>query len=248
MRNAVVVGNDVTLEAPLLAQHLLKQPFVGVRGDAINLVIRGHDTHDVSLNHRGLEAGQKKLAQDPLGIIGRSDVGSTFRLAVSRKVLGSGDDVITFNPWSRSLQGFDNCYCHARHKVWILTVCLFRPTPARLARDIKVRSQYLMASARPGFERGSGKDFADEIRIPGTGERNWLREAGTTLGHVAMQYFVVQYCRNAEPRALNEPLLDRIGEQRSLAWTLALSLPGNLANSVFHDLPGLLWQEVPAVR
>src|SRR6266850_3662427 len=37
--DGIVVGNNVAPKAPLLAQHLFKQPFVRVRGDAVDLVV-----------------------------------------------------------------------------------------------------------------------------------------------------------------------------------------------------------------
>ncbi len=38
----VVVGDDEAFEAPLLAEHVAQQPAVGMRRDAIDLVVGGH--------------------------------------------------------------------------------------------------------------------------------------------------------------------------------------------------------------
>ena len=40
--DGVVVRDDEALEAPLLAQHVAQQPLVGVRGNAVDFVVRGH--------------------------------------------------------------------------------------------------------------------------------------------------------------------------------------------------------------
>ena len=104
-----------------------------------------------------------------------------------------------------------------------------------------------MAAARSRFEGGHRKDFADEIRIPTTGERYWLRETRAPLGHVAVQYFIMKDRGDAQPTVFNEPLLDCIGEDGSLTRTLSFSLSRNLPDSVFHDQARFLGREIPAV-
>src|SRR5262249_60599112 len=103
----------------------------------------------------------------------RSDVGTAFRLAMRGEVLGSGDDVIFVNARAWSLQCFHDRHGHARSEVRIFAVSLFGATPAWLATEVQVWSQYLMTAARACLERARGKNFCDELRIPTGRKRDW---------------------------------------------------------------------------
>ena len=95
-----------------------------------------------------------------------------------------------------------------------------------------------MAATRSGFERGGGEDPGDEIRIPTAGHGYRLRKTGASLGHVAVQYFVMKNRRYAQPGVLDQPLLHCVGEDRSLARAHSLSLSGDLPDPVRENLRG----------
>ncbi len=59
-----IIADERALEAPLLLQHLTQQPWVGMRRNAVDLVVRRHDAHDPGVDG-GLETGQEILAQRP---------------------------------------------------------------------------------------------------------------------------------------------------------------------------------------
>ena len=124
-----------------------------MRRDAVNLVVRRHDTQDVAFGHGSFKTREEDLAQNALRIICGGDVRATFGLAVGGKVFGGGYDVVPIYAGTRSLQRSDNCYRHARDKVWILAVGFFGSAPARLARHVEVRPKHLMASTCSGFQR-----------------------------------------------------------------------------------------------
>src|SRR5688572_8182095 len=100
-----------------------------------------------------------------------------------------------------------------------------------------------MTATRACFECSGGEDFGDELRIPSRSERDRLRKTRTAFRHVTVQYLVVKNRGNTESRVFEQPLLNGVGKRRALAWILALSLPRDLANAVFHDLSGFGWIE-----
>ena len=94
---AVAIGGDVAVKSPLLAQNAVEQPVIDVRGNAVDLVIGGHNAAHMSFLDGGLKGNQKILADDPFGVVARSRVGAAFRLAVHGKVLGGGQHMMAIN-------------------------------------------------------------------------------------------------------------------------------------------------------
>ena len=62
-REAEVVGDDGARELPLLAQDLGEQPGVGVGGQAVDVVVGGHDGAGAAVAHRHLERGQDDVRE-----------------------------------------------------------------------------------------------------------------------------------------------------------------------------------------
>src|SRR5262249_28640401 len=135
-----IIGSDHAFETPFLTQYLFEQEVAAVRRDAVNFIVRGHDAHHVGLFHRGLEGLQEDLAQDTLRNIYRSDVRAAFGLAVRGEMLGRRHYVLAVNRRPGPLQSPDAGNAHARSEIRVFAVRLFRPAPARVARQIEVRA------------------------------------------------------------------------------------------------------------
>ena len=87
-RIAVIVADDGALITPFAAQHVVQQPGVGVRRDAVDLVVRGHDRlHRESVRMARSNGGKKSVAQLTLAEMRRADVGAAFGLAVAGEML-----------------------------------------------------------------------------------------------------------------------------------------------------------------
>src|SRR2546427_10070045 len=90
----VSVRGHVSAEAPLLSQDLIEQPVINVRRDTINFIVGSHYAAHMRFLHRSLKGNQKVFADDPLGIIARRRVRSSFRLTVYREMLHGSNDVM----------------------------------------------------------------------------------------------------------------------------------------------------------
>ena len=156
--------------------------------------------------------------------------------------------MFAIHAWPLTLQRFDDTHAHARDQVRVFTVSLFGATPARFAREVKVWAEDEVTAVRASFERGGGEDSVDEVCIPTAGECNRRRETRSLRSHEAVQNLVVEDSRDAKARLLNEPLLQSVGEDGSLARVFALALARNLPDAILHHQPSLLRREVAARR
>src|SRR5713101_2855861 len=149
--------------------------FVTVRWNAVNFVVRSHDALYVSFFDGRLEWLEKIFADHPLGIITRRHIGATFRLAVYCEMFGGGDDMRLINKGPGSLKPLNGSYPDTRSKIRVFAIGFFSASPARIARQIKHRSQTLLCTARPNFSGRRGKNVMNQGWIPGGCHRDGLR-------------------------------------------------------------------------
>src|SRR3984957_5248279 len=105
--DAEIVGDEHAAKTPLMAKNVDQQVFVAVRRDAVDFVVRGHDTLDMGFFYGGFERFQPVFADDALGVVAGRHVGAAFGLAVDGEVFGGGQDVGLVDPRSRSLKALD---------------------------------------------------------------------------------------------------------------------------------------------
>src|SRR5262245_6910924 len=218
-----------------------------VRWDAVYFIVRGHDAHHARFFHRGFEGRQEDLAQDALRNIYRGNVRAAFGLAVSGEMLGSRHDVLAVHHRPGPLQRLDAGHAHARREIRVFAVSLFRPAPAWIARQIEVRAENLVTAANAGLQRGGCEDFGDQIGVPTRSQRDRRRKTRTALRHVSVQSLVVKHGRDAQPRVLFQPLLQRIRVNRRLARVLSFALTRDLPDAMFHHGGGRFRREIATV-
>src|ERR1039458_9386366 len=85
------IGEDEPLEIPLLTQNCFEQKRVCGDRDAIDLVIRSHHTHRMSLTKGGLKSAQHDRAQLALSHVHWRCIGSTFRGTMSGEMFRLGN-------------------------------------------------------------------------------------------------------------------------------------------------------------
>lgn len=218
-----------------------------MRWHAVDLVVGRHHAHDARLRHRRMEGHQEVLAKDALGDVHGSDVGPALGLAVRRVVLRRRDHMLAVDARAGPLQRLHDGNAHARDEERVLAVRLVGATPARLAAEVEVRAEHLMAAARPHLERRRREDARGELRVPRARERERLREVSALRGHLAMERLVVKDRRDTEPRVLDQPSLDGVRKGRRLARALSLVLARDLPDAVLHHHGRALGREVAAV-
>src|SRR5678815_2112301 len=62
-----------------------------------------------------------------------------------------------------------------------------------------------------------------------------------------MENFIMENCRNPQPGVFDQPLLDCVCKLGSFSWAFPFALSGNLADSILHDLRGLLGRHAATV-
>ena len=214
--HAPAIRDHKAVEAPFVAQDLLEQPGIDVAGDAVDLVVRGHDRADAGLD-RGLEGHEELLADDALGVVGRRGVCAAFRLAMDGEMLGGGEHVERVDLSRRTaLQPADRRLAHRGDEERILAVGLFGAAPARIARQVEHRAERVVRALGAHLRRGDGESLLDQLRVPGAGQADRLREAGGVQRHVAVQRLAEVDRRDAQAGFVAQEGLQGIDELDSL--------------------------------
>ena len=122
----------------------------------------------------------------------------------------------------------------ARRRVRILAVGLLDPAPARIARHVEHRRERMPGTGREHPSPDRRRHRLDELGIPGRRRADRLLEARRVAGHQAVQRFLVDDRRDAEPRLLDQVALDLVGRARRPRWRHRLVAP---ANRVIWPMP-----------
>ena len=212
----LAVGGHITAKSPFLAQNFLEQPVIDVGGNAINLVVGGHDAANVRLLDCSLKGHQKILANDALGIISRRGVGTSLGLPMDCEVFHGRQNVMAIDIERIALQSCDCRDSHSRYQERILAIGLFGASPARITREIKHRREDLARAARTGLVTRGGEYLLHELRVPGARQPDGLRKTGAAVFHEAMQGLAHKQRRNSEATLLFEETLDSVAQNRRL--------------------------------
>ncbi len=225
LADGLPVRDDGAVEAPLLAQHVVEHPAVGVRGDAVDLVVRGHQAAGVPLLHGHLERGEEDVAQRPLAEGRRAHVRPGLRLAVPGHVLERGDHAVGRDRPAAPLEAAHRRQAHPRHQVRVLAVGLLEAAPARVAGHVHHRGEHLLRAPGPHLPRDHGEGALHQVGVPGARQGDGLREAGRLRPLQPVQRLLVEDHRDAEAGVLLHPLLDRVGELRLGTRPVAVARP-----------------------
>ena len=202
---------------------------------AVHFVVGRHHADGAAFLQGFLEREQKSLAQHAHGDIGRGAIHAGFRLAVTDAVFQGGDQAGFVAEGGVSLKAAHRGNAQARNQKRIFAVGFLHASPTRIAGNIDDRRQGLVGAARTSFEGGHRKQRFDQFGIESSTQRNRLRKAGAVNRGVTVQAFFVEDHRNAEPRILDEELLDGVGGFGHLARVQSLACiarTADLANSV----------------
>ena len=253
--DAVIVADDGALVAPLAAQHGPEQPRIGVRGNAVDLVVGRHQGTHIRAAHRLFERRKEVFAQRAFGNLRRPDIGAAFGLSVPGKVLERGEHLSVGERKRIALIALDRGNTHLADQIRVFAERLLDATPARIARDVDDRRQDHAHAARTDLASDDAVDLPDQIGVPGAGERDRLRKVRGILGGIAVQAFLMEEHRNAKTRIVDGPALDGIHEVDRFLYTaqrgnagrdrpLAIRRPRELADAVGKFRPGLGFVEL----
>ena len=136
---------------------------------------------------------------------------------------------------------------HRRHpdaaaQVRIFAICLLGAAPARLTRQVQHRRQGIILAAHPHLACRCSKHFLHQLRVPGAGQPDRLREGSAAVSHQAMQGLVDEEGRDAQAGVLAQVMLDGIGCHGSLPGADVLSRPAQSSDAVGQLQPGGLVQ------
>jgi hypothetical protein len=163
-------------------------------------------------------------------------VEAALREAVADEVLRRRRDPV-FE--MRPLEAADISATERGGEIRVLAVCLLDAPPARVARDVEdrrerhARSDYL----HPAPDRR--RDCLDQFDVEGRGRPDRLLERRGTTSEKAVERFLVEDRRDAEPRLLDQEALDRVPGLRRIRG-IEVGRPGDpadLADPVGQALP-----------
>jgi len=241
--DAEVVGGDGALKTPLAAKDVAEEMAVAMGGNAVNLVVGGHNVHDVALFDGDFEGTEEIIANDALGVVAGTDVSAGFGLAVNREVFGGGGDVEFVDERAGALESADGGEADLRDEVGVLAVSLFGAAPARVAGEIEDRSEALLGAGSTGFGGDSGEDAVKERGIPGGSQRDGLRVGSRAGSDEAMEALDVKEDGDAEAGVVANPFLDGVGVFGHGAGVAAFAGAGDLADAILEDDGGLAGEE-----
>src|SRR5215467_10494120 len=149
--NSEIVRNHKAWKAPFLAEDVVEQVFVAVRGNSVDFIVGGHDGAHMSFFDSGLKRFQKIFTNNPFGIVPWRHVRSAFRLAMYGKMFGGCQAVGFVHAWPVSLKAANCRDSDVRNEVRIFSVGFFRASPARIPRQVQNRRETLVRSASSNF-------------------------------------------------------------------------------------------------
>lgn len=80
---------------------------------------------------------------------------------------------------------------HGRDQGRVFTEGLLDAPPALVSRNVQHRRQPLMSAGGPHLNADNGRHGFCQFGLPGAGQADHLREAGSSKGHVAAAAFLV---------------------------------------------------------
>ena len=238
-----VVGDDGAVEAPRASQDPGEQVLVGGARHAVELVVAVHHRRQPCGADGRLERMEEDLAKLAVGHVRRRPVHAAFRRAVADEVLRRRDHA---RRQIRPLQPLDEGRPHACDEVRVLAVGLLGPSPARVAHDVEHGRQPLMGARLPHLDPDPVGHRSVQVRLEGAGDPDRLRVHRRATSHQAGADLLVDDGRDAQPRALDQPPLQLVGDARHLlgrqrarsgdARDLPETVPADRGGAVVVDL------------
>ena len=238
-----VVGDDDAVEAPRAAQDPVEQLLVRGARHPVELVVAVHHRRQPSESDGRLERVEEDLSELAVGHVRRRPVHAALRRAVADEVLRRRDHT---RGQVRPLQPLDEGRPHACDEVRILTVGLLGPPPARVADDVEHGRQPLMRPRLAHLDPDPVGHRSVQVRLEGAGDPDRLRVHRGATSHQARADLLVDDRRDAQPRALDQPPLQLVGDARHLvggqrarsgdARDLPEAMPADRGRAVVVDL------------
>jgi hypothetical protein len=171
LADAVPVGNDDTVEAPLVLEHFSQQSTVGVHGHAVDIGEGRHDGGAPGL-HRRPERTKVKVAQGVLADLHGLVVAATPDQPVTDEVLGARRDrpgapragiACAGNAKGFALEAAHHRRAESTGQHRCLAKGLGDPAPSRLFGDVQHRGERPGDSVNARFGGGEARGPAYEV-------------------------------------------------------------------------------------
>ena len=176
---AAPVGNDSTIEAPLLAQDIHQKMMVFVGVGVVHLIIRRHDGFGAGFLYHDLEGGEVQLPQGAL-VQHRVACHAAQFLTVGGKVLGTGCHTVCLN--APDIGG-----CHFAGEVGVLGEILKAASAQGAALQVQPRTQQDVDPVCGGLLAQCPAYFFAQRRVPAVCHGGGGGKAGGRHGGVQAQ-------------------------------------------------------------
>ena len=203
-----VVGDDVAIEAPLVAEDGRQQFVRCTARDAVELVVGVHHRTQARRPDGRLERVEIHLEELTGGDVRRRPVEATLRGPVPHEVLRRGHDPIAER---FALEAAYEGVAHRRDEVRVLAERLLDPAPPRVATHIEHRRQALVSTDRAHLGAHDARHPLDERWVPRAGEADRLGEDGGAPRHESGAHLFVNDGRYAESGLFDQEALDLVG-------------------------------------
>ena len=150
LAHRVPVGDDQTVEAPLVTEHILEDECVTGRRDSVVVIERGHESHCPGLDC-SLERRQIDVSKLPLGKVCAVVIAPSFGGAIAHEMLDArrhGSGVRHF-----TLITPHHGFCHPGVQPCILSAAFSHASPTGVAGDVEHRRESPAYALRRGFDR-----------------------------------------------------------------------------------------------
>ena len=196
-----IIGNDWTVKAPLLAQHVMHEPAACRGRHALHGVETRHNQVAPGI-HRGLVGRQVLVAHAPLAHVHGVVLAAGLGRAIARKVLDAARDAALGG--AVALKALDHRAGKAAAQIRILARHLQAAAPARIAHHVDGRAKGHHAAIGNGFFGNKLVVLADAVGVPcGT-----KAQRDGVAGLVAIDYVGHKDERDLEAAALQIGVLD----------------------------------------
>src|SRR6266576_119330 len=123
-----------------MAQHVIEEMPVSMRGDSVHLVVGGHEAGGMGFLNRRLKRFEEIFANHALRVVAGADIGSRLGLTMHGEMLRRRHDVRFVDGRSVSLKSLDGGDADAGGQVGIFAIGFFGASPAWITGQIEYRS------------------------------------------------------------------------------------------------------------
>ena len=182
--DGIKIGENDAFEVPRIAQHLLKQPFIGRTRHTVDGVVGSHHGVGTAYANSLFKRRQIVRHQTILSNFRRGGIMTALRDTICGQVFQCSADIF--------LHSFDNGSTQCTREIRILSHRFFHPRPPWVTSNIEYGTIANLRTLQPHFSSHYLAHLFQEFRIPSGGLSDARGENRCAHGHMAMGCFFTE--------------------------------------------------------